>query len=417
MLSAATTPTVAQAEVPQEEPKCELADIFRLHGEDYRRAHRLPSLHLEVMRAVEDCRTAALGGHVERCDACGFERISYNSCRNRHCPKCQATTKARWLEARKADLLPVGYFHVVFTLPHEINPIAEALENKKVIYDLLFRSSAETLKEFGANPRNRLGGKIGFTALLHTWDQQLRTHIHLHCVVPGGALSFDGQRWIPVPNENYLFNVEALSVVFRAKFIEGLKGAFALRQITFPQPISHFGAEEGFRRLTDRLWEKDWIAYAKKPFAGPEKVLDYLGRYTHRVAISNHRILHVEDDRVTFRYRDRSDGDKLKQSTLPAHEFIRRFLLHALPKGYVRIRHFGFLASRSKAGNLARCRVLLGLPEEAPRPPKKTAQELMLELTGVDLSQCPCCNQGTMRIVAELLTPSFTDLNCSRGPP
>ena len=417
MLCAATTRTPAQAEVPQEKPRWELADIFRLHGEHYRCAHRLPSVHLEVMRAIQDCRTAALGGHVERCDACGFERISYNSCRNRHCPKCQASAKLRWLQARKADLLPVGYFHVVFTLPHEINPIAEVLENKKVIYDLLFQTPAETLKEFGANPQNRLGGKIGFTALLHTWDQQLRTHIHLHCLVPAGALSFDKQRWIPVPNKTYLFNVNALSEVFRAKFIEGLKETFAAGKITFPQHISHLGTQEGFRRLTDKLWEKDWGVYAKKPFAGPEKVLDYLGRYTHRVAISNHRILNVEDGRVTFRYRDRSEGNKLKQSTLHAEEFIRRFLLHTLPKGYVRIRHFGFLASRGKQRNLARCRVLLGLPEQAPRPPKKTTQQLMLELTGVDLSQCPCCNHGTMRSVAELPTPYFTHSNRSRSPP
>ena len=377
-------------------PRPEVADIFRRHGEAYRRAHRPPPAERQVMEAIELCRTCALGGHVERCDACGFERIAYNSCRNRHCPKCQALVKARWLEARRAELLPVAYFHVVFTLTHALNPLA--LANKTVVYNLLFQCAAETLKEFGADPRHRLGGKVGFTTLLHTWDQRLNYHVHLHCVVPGGALSPDGTRWVPA-RDDYLFPVKALSRVFRGKFIERLNRALADGQLARPGELA---TERGWRRLIDSLWETDWVVYCKKPFGGPEKVLDYLGRYTHRVAIANSRILDVDDARVTFRYRDRRDGDRVKVCTLAPDEFIRRFLLHVLPKGFVRIRHYGFLASRSKARDLARCRRALGLSAEIPKPAKKTTHELLLQLTGVDPTACPCCKHGTMRRLQEL---------------
>jgi len=413
-----TTRACGRAPTPRPRPERELADAFRLYGDDYRRAHGMPLLHHKVMHAIEVCRTAALGGHVEQCDACGFGRVSYNSCRNRHCPKCQATTKAKWLEARKAELLPVGYFHVVFTLPHELNPIAEVLENKDVIYDILFRTVADTLKQFGANPDNGLGGAIGFTALLHTWDQQLRTHIHLHCVVPGGALSFDKQRWLPLPDDRFLFPVKALSIVFRAKFIEALTKSFADGKLTFPSSIAHLGTQNGFRELTNSLWKKDWIVYAKEPFGGPEKVLDYLGRYTHRVAISNHRIRNVEDGRVTFTYRDRADGDALKQRTLPADEFIERFLLHVLPKGYVRIRHFGFLANRVKQTDLVRCRQLLGLPPQLPTVPQTDPRQTVLRLTGIDIAQCPRCHRGVMHITETFDRHStVTPIHHDRSPP
>ena len=378
----------------------EVADIFRECGEQYKRSHSLPLSHLKVMHAIEVCRTAYLGGHVERCDRCGFERIAYNSCRNRHCPKCQALTKAQWLEKHKAELLPVGYFHNVFTIPHELNQIA--LCNKTVVYDILFKSVAQTLQEFGSDPRHKLSGKIGFTAILHTWDQKLLDHIHLHCVIPAGVLSFDSRCWIH-SRKNFLFSVKALSKVFRGKFIDYLKKASAKGKLTFPGQIASLATEENFLHLINQLWKKDWIVYSKAPFNGPEKVLDYLGRYTHRVAIANHRIVKVEDGLVTFWYRDRADGDKCKQMIICAQEFIRRFLLHVLPESFMRIRHYGFLANRCKSEDLARCREIFGLSADPPEVPAETTQEKILRLTGVDVTVCPCCKQGRMRRVSELI--------------
>jgi hypothetical protein len=380
-------------------PCYEVADIFREYGEQYKRSHSLPLSHLKVMHAIEVCRTAYLGGHLERCDLCGFERIAYNSCRNRHCPKCQALTKAEWLEKRKAELLPVEYFHNVFTIPHELNQVA--LYNKKIVFDLLFKTVAETLQEFASDPKHDLGGKIGFTAILHTWDQKLLSHIHLHCVIPAGVLSSDGKRWIQ-SRKNFLFPVKALSRVFRGKFIDYLKKAFAKDNLIFPGQIAYLRPEKNFSQLINQLWKKDWVVYSKAPFNGPEKVLDYLGRYTHRVAIANHRIVKIADGLVTFRYRDRTDCDKRKQITLRAEEFIRRFLLHVLPESFMRIRHYGFLANRCKKQDLVRCRELLGLCPDLPRIPTEAMQEKMLRLTGVDVTVCPSCKQGHMRRVIEL---------------
>ncbi len=390
-------------------PSWEVADIFREYGKDFRRHHSLPLFHLKVMHAIEVCRTSHLGGHMERCDACGYEKPAYNSCRNRHCPKCQALTKSRWLQARKKELLPVGYFHNVFTLPHEINPIA--LCNQKVVFDILFKAVSETLITFGKNPKNGLGGKLGFIAVLHTWDQTLLDHIHLHCVIPGGALSPDHTQWVPA-RENFLFSIKALSRTFRGKFLDFLKRAFENGKLIFPGKTADLGTEKGFTRLLRKLRGKDWVVYSKKPFASPEQVLDYLGRYTHRVAISNHRIKNIEQGRVTFTYRDRSEGEALKEMTLKAEEFIRRFLLHVLPNGFVRIRHFGFLANRCKKQNLKRCRKILNVPEKQPGTIEKTWQELMLELTGMDITQCPCCKQGKMQVVGEIHPihePSYLD--------
>jgi hypothetical protein len=350
------------------------------------------------MHAIEVCRTAYLGGHMERCDQCGFERIAYNSCRNHHCPKCQTLTKAEWLEKRKAELLPVEYFHNVFTIPHKLNQIA--LCNKMVVYDILFKSVAQTLQEF-ADSKHGLGGKIGFTAILHTWDQKLLSHIHLHCVIPAGVLSSDGKRWIH-SRKNFLFPVKALSKVFRGRFIDYLKKAFVKGDLIFPGQMAYLAVEEKFLQLIKQLWKKDWVVYSKAPFNGHEKVLDYLGRYTHRVAIANHRIVKVEAGQVTFRYRDRSDGDKCKLMTIAAQEFIRRFLLHVIPDSYKRTRHFGFLANRCKKRDLVRCRELLGLCADLPPIPAETMQEKMLRLTGVDVTVCPCCKQGRMRRVSEL---------------
>jgi len=380
----------------------EVADIVRLHGEAYVQAHPVTPLERAVLDDIVHCRTSVLGGHLERCDACGFQRPAYNSCRNRHCPKCQTTAKLRWLEARQAELLPVPYFHVVFTLPHALNRLARA--NKRRVYDLLFGAAADTLKKFGRDPRHHLGGTLGFTAILHTWDQRLHYHVHLHCIVAGGALAADGACWLRA-REKFLFPVKALSPVFRGKFIQRVENSFARGQLDRCDP----GA---LQTLVARLWKTKWVVYAKRPFAGPRKVLDYLSRYTHRVAIANHRLLAVEDGRVTFAWRDRRDHDRVKTCTLAAHEFLRRFLLHILPKGYHRIRHFGFLANRRKGAGLPRCRQLLGLSPEVPKAPKKTARQLLLERAGLDPALCPACGRGTLHIIAEL--PRLTPL---KAPP
>jgi Putative transposase/Transposase zinc-binding domain len=368
----------------------ELADIFRCHGERYQRTHRLSACERKVMRAVSVCRTQELGGHLDRCDLCGFERPAYNSCRNRHCPKCQSLAKAKWLEKQTSELLPVGYFHLVFTLPHEFNRLI--LANKKTGLSLLFKAVSETLLEFG---QTHLKGTLGIIAVLHTWDQTLKDHFHLHCLVPAGALSFDHNRWIAA-RKNFLFPVKALSRVFQGKFL-------ALLQHNVDRGKLLSKSQE-----TKRAKKKSWVVYAKKPFGSPHTVLDYLGRYTHRVALSNDRILQVENAQVTLSYRDRRDGDRKKTMTLEAQEFIRRFLLHVLPDGFMRIRHFGFLANRSKKQALAQCRNLLNIDPPLPQRPDESTKDLLLKITGVDLSRCPCCHQGTMVIVGDL--PAFAIL-------
>jgi hypothetical protein len=362
----------------------ELADVFRQYGERYRRTHRLSAAQQKVMRAVSVCRTQELGGHLDRCESCGFERPAYNSCRNRHCPKCQALTKARWLKKQTSELLPVGYFHLVFTLPHELNRLV--LAHKKIGLSLLFKAVSETLLEFG---QTRLKGTLGIIAVLHTWDQTLKDHFHLHCLVPAGALSFDHSRWIAA-RKSFLFPVKALSRVFRGKFLDLLQHNIVRGKIAFPS------------QTINELRQKNWVVYAKKPFGSPQTVLDYLGRYTHRVALSNNRITHVQDGEVTLNYRDRKDGDRKKTMALDAHEFIRRFLLHVLPHGFMRIRHFGFLANRSKKHALAQCRKLLDLEPALPQSPIFSAKDWLLKLTGVDLSRCPCCHEGTMIVVGDL---------------
>jgi len=316
----------------------ELADIFRQYSESFQRTQGVSSYEQKIIRAVSLCRTQELGGHLDRCNACGFERPAYNSCRNRHCPKCQSLAKARWLERQTAELLPVGYFHLVFTLPHELNRLI--LANKKIVLSLVFKAVSETLLEFG---RSRFGGTLGILTVLHTWDQTLKDHFHLHCLVPAGALSFDRSRWIAA-RKNFLFPVKALSRVFRGKFLALLKHRIDRVK------IASIDNEVKISR------QKNWIVYAKKPFGSPHTVLDYLGRYTHRVALSNDRILDIENGQVTLSYRDRKDGDRKKTMVLEAHEFIRRFLLHVLPDGFMRIRHFGFLANRSKKHLLPQCR-------------------------------------------------------------
>ena len=337
------------------------------------------------MRAVSVCRTQELGGHLKQCDTCGFEHPTYNSCRNRHCPKCQSLAKAKWLKKQTRELLPVGYFHLVFALPHEFNRLI--LAHKKILLALLFKAVSETLLEFG---QRRFGATLGIIAVLHTWDQTLKDHFHLHCLVPAGALSLDHSRWIGA-RPNFLFPVTALSQVFRGKFLALLQQACAKRKI--PSASIEIKAAR----------QKSWVVYAKKPFGSPQTVLDYLGRYTHRVALSNNRILQVLNGEVTLSYRDRKDRDRKKIMTLEAHEFIRRFLLHVLPEGFMRIRHFGFLANRSKKQALAQCRKLLDLDPALPKSPILSAKDLLLKITGIDLTRCPCCHEGTLIVVGDLL--------------
>lgn len=368
----------------QNRARPELANVFRQYGESYQQTHRLSACQKKVIRAVLVCRTQELGGHLDRCDVCGFERPAYNSCRNRHCPKCQSLAKAQWLEKQTSELLPVGYFHLVFTLPHQLNRLI--LAHKKILLALLFKAVSETLLEFG---RRRFGGTLGVIAVLHTWDQTLKDHFHLHCLVPAGALSFDQSRWIAA-RKNFLFPVTALSQVVRGKFLGLLQQARDKGKI--PPANNEIKASR----------QKSWVVYAKKPFGSPQTVLNYLGRYTHRVALSNDRILQVQDGEVTLSYRDRRDGDRKKTMTLQAQEFIRRFLLHVLPDGFMRIRHFGLLANRSKKQALAQCRKLLKLDPALPQSPILSAKDLLLKITGVDLSRCPCCCKGMMIVVGDL---------------
>ena len=292
------------------------------------------------------------------------------------------------------------YFHNVFTLPHELNPIA--LSNRKTIFSILFKAVSETLLQFGST---NLGGTIGFTAVLHTWDQRLLAHIHLHCVIAGGALSPDQTRWIPSA-ENYLFNVEALSMVFRGKFLEYLGKAYTKGKLDFPGTIAKYATPDGFLGLIRDLRAKNWVVFSKKPFAGPQQVLDYIGRYTHRVAISNNRIMDVQDGMVTFTYKDRKDNDTVKSTTVDSGEFIRRFLFHVLPLGFMKIRHFGYLSNKQKKKTIQLCRELIGSDTRQPEREKKTATELMIELTGIDITRCPCCRKGTMIIIMEMPYPT-----------
>jgi len=376
--------------------RIELADLVRAHGRPYRQAHRLTRGQHRALRAIAACRTAALGGHTECCEVCGAIRIAYNSCRNRHCPKCQTLAKERWLRARQAELLPVEYFHVVFTLPHALNPLAQG--NPRVLYGLLFQAARETLATFGEDPHH-LGGEVGGLAILHTWGQTLEQHLHLHCVVPGGALSRDGARWLPA-KRGFLFPVRALARVFRGKYIAGLQRAFAQGVLRFAGGVAPLAEPVAFRQFLAPLRASDWVVYAKPPFGGPAQVLEYLGRYTHRVAISNDRLVSLEAGQARFRWRDYAHANRVKTMTLAADEFLRRFLLHVLPGGFVRIRHFGFLANRGRTAKLARCRALLAAgPPPVPAGPEPVAT-LMLRVTGVDITQCPVCGAGPLRVVA-----------------
>ena len=380
----------------------EVADIFRDFGLAYREAHEMPLRHLRVMRAIEICRTADLGGHLDQCDHCGTIRISYNSCRNRHCPKCQCLEKERWFEAREKDLLSTPYFHVVFTLPEGLRPLA--LRNQKVIYSLLFKAVSETLTEL-ARDSNHLGAEIGFMAILHTWSQTLIDHPHLHCLVTGGGLSLDGSRWLR-SKKGFFLPVKVLSCLFRGKFLDGLKRVHEAGELRFPGQIEELKEASAFKRLLTNLYRQEWVVYCKPPLKRPEKVMDYLGRYTHRVALSNDRLVKLEGNEVTFRWRDSADNDKIKLLTLEAFEFIRRFLLHVLPEQFVKIRYYGILSHRNRKGKLLRCKRLLGMliPEQSKQVLKETWQDLLTRITGIDLRICPYCGKGKM-IQRETLPP------------
>jgi hypothetical protein len=314
----------------------EVADIFRQYGPDYRRSHQLPHRQLRVMGAIVDCRTSALGGHKDKCDNCGHIEINYNSCRNRHCPKCQFLKKEKWIEARAEDVLPIRYFHIVFTIPAELRPLA--LSNQKVMYNILFRSVSETLIKLGNDPKH-LGARIGFMAILHTWGQNLMDHPHVHCVVPSGGLSHDRSRWIS-SKKKFFISVHVMSDLFKKKVSAYLKSSYESGELVFPGIISYLRERRAFERLRVNLYHKKWVVYCKPPFNGAQGVLEYLSRYTHRIAISNNRILKIEDGKVSFLWRDYADGDKIKTMTLDASEFIRRFLLHVLPDGFVKIRYY-----------------------------------------------------------------------------
>lgn len=380
-------------------PGLELADIFRQHGAAYRTAHRLPLAHLRVMRAIETCRTAALGGHVEQCDRCRHRRISYNSCRNRHCPKCQNTERAKWLRNRKAELLPVPYFHVVFTLPEEVARIA--FYNQKAVYAILFRTVSRTLLEIAADPRH-LGAEIGFFSILHTWGQNLLHHPHLHCVVPGGGLSPDQRRWIAC-RPGFFLPVRVLSRLFRRLMLEALQQAFHKELLQFPGDIEPLADSAAFRRYLAPLREKEWVVYSKPPFGGPLQVLEYLGRYSHRVALCNQRLLQAAGSSVTFQWKDYRLHDKYKSRTLTlaADEFIRRFLIHVLPAGFQRIRHGGFLANCHRQRKLVLCRQLLDVSELVPSPAQCRR---FLEQLQTEVRRCPVCLAGSM-IRIEILAP------------
>ncbi|HEV8718824.1 MAG TPA: IS91 family transposase [Candidatus Binatia bacterium] len=370
-------------------PEFELAEVFRLFGDDYRRNHHLPRHHLKVMRDIVNCRTAALGGHVDECSNCGALRLSYNSCRNRHCPKCQNSNRLLWVRARKAELLPIPYFHVVFTLPDPINSVAQF--NQSLIYNLLFKAASETLLEFG---QRHLGGEIGVTAVLHTWGQTLQQHLHLHCIVTGGALSPDRSQF-RIGKNGFLFPTRALAEVFRGKFCDSLRKAFAAKQLLMPAQQPGLSPAPQFARWLGRLRKRKWVVYAKAPFAGPEQVVAYLGRYTHRIALANNRIVAVKDGQVSFRYKDYRNGGRIRILELPAEEFIRRFLLHVLPEDFVRIRHYGLLANGRKKANLGVCRQLLVEPSQPPKTTEQADQAIQPEdRRGEEL--CPSCGVGRM---------------------
>jgi hypothetical protein len=380
-------------------PRVEVADILRVQGDRFieRYRSRLSYQQLAVLRALRRCRTSSLGGHVDRCSSCGHQAISYNSCRNRHCPKCQAQARQRWLAAREQELLGVPYFHVVFTLPHQLNALCR--RNATLVYNLLFRASAESMLELAADPKH-LRAEIGFLSILHTWGQNLMLHPHVHCLVPAGGLSPDHQRWVH-PKYAFFLPVKVLARIFRKRFVKGLRRAYYHNQLSFGGKTAPLAQPTRFQAFLDTLFDQNWIVYAKPSFGGSRAVLRYLGRYTHRVAISNHRLLAFDGERVTFRWKDYANGNKLRTMTIPASEFLRRFLQHVLPRGFVRIRQFGYLASPCRTARLTLARKLLNFI-----PARKTPTAPVV----IASWDCPRCG-GSMQIGPNL-TASHLALLC-----
>ena len=395
----------------------EVADVVRGYGAEYVRTHKLPRRHLRALHDIASCRTAMLGGHVDRCEECGYERISYNSCRNRHCPKCGSLAKEKWLQARKSELLPVSYFHIVFTLPDDLNRLT--LINQRVMYTLLFQAAGETLLKLGRDKKH-LGAEVGVIMVLHTWGQNLMDHPHVHCIVTGGGLSEDGTRWIG-SRENFFIHVRVLSRVFRGKFLEQLKKVYQGGVLKCIGGAKELKDRVNFQRLFDDLYGKEWVVYAKRPFGGPAQVLSYLGRYTHKVAISNHRLVGMADGKVSFRWRDYRDHDREKVMTLETSEFLRRFLLHILPDGMCKIRYYGLLSNRKRKERLEICRRILDMPIPKVREETPTWQEMLLELKGIDVLLCPNCHKGRMAGEKTLLPTGcsnyFFGMSTNYAPP
>ena len=384
---------------PAARPALEVADILRQCADSYRETHRLSVQQQRVVNALVSCRTAALGGFKACCEHCAAVTIQYASCRNRHCPKCQTLAQTRWVVRQCAELLDIDYWHVVFTLPHELNPLAQG--NPALVYRLLFNAASKTLLEFARNPR-WLGGELGITMVLHTWGQNLGQHIHVHCIVTDGALSPDRERWLTPARRGFLFPTTALSKVFRAKYLDFLTAAHRSGELRMPGDDG-LDDTRAFESLKTSLQSNDWVVYTKAPFASAAHVLAYLGRYTHKTAFANHRLVDFDAEQVRFRWRDYAHGNKRKVMRLDAGEFIRRFLLHVLPRGFTRLRHYGLLANRGRARKLALCRALLAQPVPEPREPE-TPEAMMLRLTGVDITVCRQCGRGTLRRI--LILPS-----------
>ena len=389
-------------------PRYELAQIIRDYGQEFVKNHPQPAHHLRCLQALAQCRTATLGGHVDQCESCGHKRISYNSCRNRHCPKCQGLAQERWKRARESDLLDTDYFHLVFTLAHQLNPLCIA--HPKLIYDLLFQAAWQTIVCFADDPRY-LGAKTGMTAILHSWGQNLSLHPHIHCILPGGGLSKQGKWKRAKGRGKFLFPVKAMSKVYRAKFVADLRKLWKAGDLTDLGVEGQPSTDADFQGLCNCLFTKPWVVYAKRPFAGPEQVIQYLARYTHRIAISNHRISKLTKGKVSFQVKDYRKGGKKKILSLEPNEFLRRFCLHILPPRFVRIRHFGIMAPNQKRLALQKAREELG-QEACKDRPKLSWQELLKLITGIDIECCPRCKSGQMNSYAELprAPPDFSIL-------
>ena len=396
-------------------PRFEVADVVREHAQEYLRTHPASVAQKKVLRNIAACRTAALGGHVDACDQCGVERISYNSCRDRHCPKCQSERRAAWIEQRLEALLPVPYFHVVFTLPEELNPLVQ--RNPRILFAMLFDAAAQTLKQLARDPKH-LGAEIGFTAVLHTWGQNLLFHPHLHCVVTGGGLSPDGTKWIE-GREDYLLPVQVLGRLFRGKFLDALQKARKKGKLEFAGNTADLADDSTWATLKNLLYSKNWNVYAKPPFGGAEHVFRYLGRYTHSVAISNHRIVALEEGTVRFKIKDYAEGGKEKETTVSGVEFLRRFLMHVLPKRFTRIRHYGLCATGAAKTKREKAReILTGIkPEENHPADERPWLQRYLERAGIDALGCPVCKKGRLKRMRDLTPVRRSAFAMARSPP